>query len=167
MRTKVIFKTMAVFFVGLAITFSSCKKDDDKDDNKGGTSIVGKWTFDGVGSDIVNPTNPEAEESAQLTLVFVEAMMQGATLDAKSDGTFSITMTFMGESGTSTGKYVKEGDKYTFSMDDEDESEGLLLSLDSHITVKDNVLTIVSNGLDDEYREMGFTKYTIHIKFKK
>ena len=42
-----------------------------------------------------------------------------------------------------------------------------LLNNELYITVKDNVLTIVSNGLDDEYREMGFTKYTIHIKFKK
>ena len=162
---------MAIFFMGLAITFSSCKKDDEKDNtnNNGGTStsIVGKWTFNGISLDIKNPTNPEAEEMAQSSMSFVEAVMQGTTLEAKSDGTLAITMTFMVESETSTGKYVKKDDKYTFIMDDEDESEDLILSSGSYITVKDNVLTIVSNGLDEENREMGFTNFMIYLKFKK
>jgi hypothetical protein len=153
--------------VALSICFSSCKKDDDGDSDN---SIVGLYHFVNVTADIQNPANPEFAESKKSMMLLGTVFMQGSTVEFKADGT--LVFTVMGES--ETGTYAtKDGFKIT-SMEGDDD----VLTPGSSVTLKDGVLTIVYNMLDDldedfdaegdkTYREEGFTKYEQKMVFKK
>ena len=164
MKKRNLFKVMALFVaLGMMLGFTSCSKDDDGDG-----SIEGIWTFNSLSIDAVNPENPEAITSIQGMVVLINTMMQGSTLEAKSDGTIKVTVTALGETTISTGRYEKVGNKYIITMDAEDDVIGEFLPLtEVSATVNNNTLTIFGDSLTDELIAEGFTKCESTMVFKK
>ena len=163
MKKRNLFKVMALFVaVGMMLGFTSCSKDDGDD------SIEGIWTFNSLSIDAVNPENPEAIASIQGMVVLINTVMQGSTLEAKSDGTIKVTVTVLGETTISTGTYEKVGNKYIITMDSDDDVIGEFLPLtEVSATVNNNTLTIFGDSLTDDLITEGFTKCESTMIFKK
>jgi len=167
MKKRNLFKVMALFVaMGMMLGFTACSNDDDGDG-----SIVGVWTFNSLSVDVENPEYPEAAEDVQTFVPLVVAMMQGSTMEAKSDGTIIATVNAFGSITIVTGTYEKSGDKYIINMDSEDDEDVLLeiMSTTEFIgTVNNKVLTLVGDLLDDEDTiAEGFTKYDVTITYRK
>jgi len=162
MKKCFLFLTAAFFTASMML--SGCSKDSDD------TDIVGLWTYASFTLDCKNPSNPELEEQEKVMAGLASIFLAGMTIEFKSNKTF--VMTIFGE--TQTGSWEKSGNNFVIHMPDgEDvETEGTFAD-GSSISVTKNVLTIVSNNLDEEYddgvtyRQAGFTKYEVTLVFKK
>jgi hypothetical protein len=159
--------------IALSVFCSSCTKDDDEKANE--DSIVGLWHLVRFTPDIVHPTDKGAEnvENGKMMLAAALMIAQGTTIEFKADGTFILTVT----TEKFEGKWKMEGDRFSLSEYEgsEEIDEDSFLTAGSSVTLKDDVLTILSNNLDtviDKYsgkthRDEGFTKYDITLIFKK
>jgi len=169
-------KKVNLFLIGLitlltlSVGFSSCSKDDDKDDKKG---IVGLWKFSEIIADIENPENPELAEMEKTMFQISAMFLHATTIEFKADNTFIFSVTVMGFNQTETGTYSYDGNNLTMKSDEGEESELDDLSKGT-ITLKNGVLTFEADGLDEidektgqTYREAGFTKYYTKMTFKK
>jgi len=101
---------------------------------------------------------------------FASIFLAGTTIEFKSDQTF--VMTILGD--RETGSWSKSGNHYVIHFpDDEDVVTDGTFTDGSSVSISKNVLTIVSNNLDEEYedgttfRQAGFTKYETTLVFKK
>jgi hypothetical protein len=161
-----------VVLTTLCVGFSSCSDDDDE------SSIIGLWVFVNLTADIENPTDPEAEKDEQEGIVLSSILLQGTTIDLKADK--SLVFTVMGKSRK--GTYKEDGSQFIITLDDDTTvNPGDIISTiasGSSISLKDGILTLTSNNLDDRYdttpdgeiityREVGFTKHTAKLTFKK
>jgi hypothetical protein len=150
--------------------FSSCSKDDgdgDVDD-----SVVGLYHFVSVTADVRNPANPELAESVKGMMLLTTVFLQGSTVEFKADGAIIFTFNGMDEPGT--GTYTTNGGFKITSIEGDDD----IITPGSSATLKDGVLTIIVNMLDEldedfdakgnkTYREEGFTKYEQKMIFKR
>jgi hypothetical protein len=155
--------------IALSVFCLSCNKDDD-DEKANEDSIVGLWHFVSLTPDIAHPDSDVVEyETALMTLAGV--FMSGTTIEFKADGTFILNV--MGEK--ESGKWKMEGDRFSLSEYEgsEEIDEDSFLTAGSSVTLKDEVLTIISNNLDTvtdsgkTYRDEGFTKFNVKLVFKK
>ena len=140
--------------------FSSCSEEVDEVKIN---DIVGLWTFVNYTIDVENPTNQEELEYEKAIMALASVLLQGTTIDIKPNGT--LIFTAVGES--IIGSYIKDGDKFSITIDGETVSSDDVINSRSYIKLEGNVLTITSDNLDTEYRARGFTKYLGKIIFKK
>jgi hypothetical protein len=159
------FTILLAVFMTLCAGFSSCSDDDDDDSSD---SLVGVWTFVNITADIQNPTNQEAVERERDDIGLITVFMQGSSIEFKTDKTFSATI--MGK--IATGSYTQDGDHIITTLHDEttesDEDETLTLwSPDSFVSLKNGVLTFVTDNLNKYRQQKGFTKYEVKMTFKR
>jgi hypothetical protein len=105
-------------------------------------------------------------------MALASLFLQGSTIEFKADKSYIFTA--MSESFT--GTYSYEDGHFIMSSEGTDYSEDTYFSEGSSVSIKNNVLTIVENMLDEIYeswedekthREAGFTKYEQKVTFKK
>ena len=151
------------FVLTASMMLTGCGKDDDGD-------IVGLWTYASLTLDCKNPSNPDLEEQEKGMAAFVSIFLAGTTIEFKSDQTFVITILGNKEKGS----WEKSGGHFVIHFPDgEDVVTDGTFTDGSSISISKNVLTIVSNNLDEEYedgetyRQAGFTKYEVTLVFKK
>jgi hypothetical protein len=153
--------------VALCVGFSSCSEDDE-----GGGSIVGLWTYASFTLDCKNPTYPDLEEYEKQMAVLASAFLSGVTIEFKSDGTFVFNNPF---DENIVGSWSANGSNYILSVNGGSIETGTPVSDGASISIVGNVLTMTQNYLDEEYDEdthqtysqAGFTKYTQKLIFKK
>lgn len=147
-----------ISLMGLTL-FTSCSKDSDISD----ASLVGLWVFVNMTTELENPTNVEELEIEQGFMALASVMLQGTTIEFRPDKTFIFTAFGQVERGT----YSNDNGKFTLTVNDETVSEESFINSGSTISIKDGVLTLTANILDEKLRERGFTKYILKINFKK
>jgi hypothetical protein len=161
--------------LGLCISFSSCLKDEEEDKVPNTSSPVGLWALYRVEADIANPAHPEAAllEQAKYAAVNIAVALvpDSITIEFKSDKSIVFTA---GDEIQNLGTYSQEGDHYIFTIDGQSSDTNGLFSNGSAIRVAGDVLTVSGSNLDEidestgkTYREGGFTKYGVALKFRK
>lgn len=159
MKKSILFSLMLL--VTLSFSFSSCSKDDEISDN----SIVGIWSFLNLTAELENDTNEEALEFHQGIIALSTVILQGTTIEFKSNNTLIVSAAGQ----KIEGSYKKEGGKYIVTIDDVDDiiGEDELINSDAFLSLENGTLILTSDNLDDELKEEGFTKYIMTMTFKK
>jgi hypothetical protein len=153
--------------VALSVGFSSCQSDDD--DN-----IVGLWAFVNLTIDAENPQNPQLANEARQGAAFATILLQGTAIEFRRNGTFTFTVPMVdafGGNGRIEGTYTYDRGRFTMTVDDETIDSDSMISEGSYVTLRDGVLTLVSDNLQGEYghyyRADGFTIYTMRMTFSR
>ena len=141
----------------MCVGVSSCSDGMDGFNGFNDNSLIGLWYFVNATADIQNPTDREAEADEKAVWPFASLLLQGSTFEFKADKTFFFDVPL----GDSTqGSYTKNGNQLTL-MHDDGESGTFIISL------KNGVLTMIDDQLDNYYRSQGFTKYEVKMTLKK
>lgn len=157
----------AIMIALCLVSFSSCSSDD-KPDN----SVVGKWSYHSFNADIAHHDPLKvAEEKALFNEII--AMLPYVTINVKADKTFALDALTM---NISNGTWEQNGNNVVFTPNDEDLGLGFDIGIEGTGTVQNGILTFTADILDEiyddasggeTYRDLGFTKYTITMQFKK
>ncbi|MDR1761589.1 MAG: hypothetical protein LBR55_03990 [Bacteroidales bacterium] len=149
---------LAGVLIALSGLFISCSKDDGggKSDK---TSIVGVWKYVDITLDAENPDKPSMIDAARTMLAITNSLLKGATYEFKNDGTCFATVFGITEQ---LGTYTWNGNEGTLTS----EEDGVVKT-EKIVMSNNGILSIVTDELDQEMIEEGFTVYRASMNFKR
>ncbi|MDR1339544.1 MAG: hypothetical protein LBK58_05790 [Prevotellaceae bacterium] len=170
-RRRINFLLFTVLATALCLGFSSCSKDDDEGGND---SIAGLWRYVNVSYDIKNPSNTSLEEEQIDDAELVKFLFTGSSIEFKADNSFVFDV--IEDDEDDKGTYSDKDGKIVLSTNND------MIHNGSVVTLNSGVLSVTQDLLDEKYeygfgdndaymgktfRELGFTKFTVIINFRK